>query len=206
MKKIIFFIIVAILLIIGSWLIKGQSEQGPWAKFKKSIEATDDIIERYAEFDMALPVSEDEYCGLKGNAIVMVTAVSEHQSELPLKRTYFQIAKGKEIELTKLIFSSGINNFAGDKITKTKFADGEKDCYVNLSFWLLPVSLLQDEKGVLAIDFKERRKAFVLYRGPWKIDDRNKEYVRKQLQDKMKGDEQLNSDLLGQFIEREFIK
>jgi len=205
MKGIYYFMLVFLALIIEGWPMNGYSEQDSWSQFKKSIGATDDIAERYAEADIALPASEEEYCGLAGNAIVMITAVSEHPKELPLAKAYFRTADGKEIILKKLVLSSDVNEFSGDKISKTRFADGKKDCFVNLSFWLLPVQSLLDDKGVIVIDFKENRKSFSVCRGPWEIEKRNQEYTRRQSQGSIKIAERLNNDILAKFLEREFV-
>lgn len=182
-----------------------EVKKDPWVQLKKRIGAKDDIVERYAESDIVLPASEEEYCGLKGNALVMITAASEHRNELPLAKAYFQTVDGHEVVLTKLVLSSEINKFSGDAITKSGLANGKKDIFMNLSFWLIPIHLLLDDKGVLGIDFKENRKSFSVCRGPWLMDERNREYIKKQLQGIIKIAERLDSDILEKFLEREFI-
>jgi len=182
------------------------SENDPWVKFKKEVGATDDIVERYAASDIAYPTSEEEYCGLGGNAVAMVTAISEHIDELPLARAYIRTADNEEVELKKLELSSSDTSFTGERITKTKFSDGKKDVFVNLSFWLVPVSLLVDGKGALVLDFKGDRKGFTVYRGSGNVDTRILEYLVKQSRGTIKVDERLNVRVFENFLMREFIK
>jgi hypothetical protein len=162
-------------------------------------------IERYAEVDIVFPANEEEYFALGGNAVAMIIASSEHQSELPLVRAYFQEEDGKEIILTKIIFNSDVDIFAGDKITKGKFANDEKECFTNLSFWLIPISLFRDDKGIIMVDFKGERKAFAIRRGPWQIDKQNQEYMQKQSQGDIKVTENQQDSVIAKIIEREFI-
>jgi hypothetical protein len=169
------------------------------------VEGKDFAIERYAEVDIAFPFSEEEYCALGGNAIAMITASSEHQSELPLIKAYFQDVEGKEIIFTKIILNSDTDIFAGDKITKGKFANSEKSCFTNLSFWLVPVNLFRDDKGIIMVDFTGERKAFTIRRGPWRIDRRNQEYIKKQVQGAIKVIENQDDGVIAKILEREFI-
>lgn len=175
----------------------GEVKKDPWVQFKEALGATDDIAERYVKSDIAYPASEEEYSGLSGNAVVMIMAVSQHLEELPLTRAYFKTEVGEETELRNLV--------TAEKITKTKFGDSEKDCFLNISFWGFPIHLMLDESGVLGIDFKENRKSFSVCRGPWLIDERNQEYMKKHSQGVIKIAERLNNDILEKFLWREFI-
>ena len=173
-----------------------EVREDPWVQFKKAIGATDDIAERYVESDIAYPASEEEYCGLGGNAVVKITAFSQHPEELPLARAYFETEIGKEIELRNLATAA--------ETLKTNFGDSKKDYFMNSSLWELPVYLVLNEKGLLGIDFKENRKSFSVVRGPWQLDERNREYTRKQSQGVIKITERMDEDVLMKFLKREF--
>ena len=58
-------------------------------------------IPRAAFFDIGYPKDTDEFKELKGYAILLISAVSQSGSELPLKRAYVEI-DGKTIELKLL--------------------------------------------------------------------------------------------------------
>jgi len=186
--------------------MNAHSEKDPWVEFKKNTNSTDDIVERYAAADIAYPTSEEEYCGLGSNAVAMITAISEHIDELPLARAYMLTGDNKEIEVNKLKLSSSDTSFTGNDITKTKFADGKKNIFVNISFWLIPAALLVDGKGVLVLDFKGERKGFTVYRGSGEVNTRIKGYIINQNCGAIKVDEHLNVKIFENFLLREFIE
>jgi len=203
MKAINFFVI--LVLIIGGLPMETYCGDDPWVKFKNELGATDDIVERYAAADIAFPTSKEEYCGLGGNAIAMITAISEHIDELPLAKAYITTADNKEIEVSKLRMGSGDSSFTGDRITKTRFAEGEKDVFVNLSFWFIPVNLLVEDAGKLVIDFKGERKGFTVYTGKGDINKKILGYCMKQLRGEIKVYERINVRMLEDFLIREFV-
>jgi hypothetical protein len=176
-----------------------------WSKLKKNLGGvTDDIVERYGNVDIAMPASEKEYIDLGGNAIAMIQAVAANRNELPLAKAYFQTPDGKQVMLSKLVMSSEDSTFSGNEITETKFADGKEKRFSNLSFWLVPVHLMLDDKAVLGVDFKENRESFIMLRGPWNIGAQNQEYLRKHSEGRIKFPERLDSNIVGDFIVREF--
>jgi hypothetical protein len=106
--------------------------------------------------------------------------------------------------LSKLVMSSDVNTFSGNEITEAQFADGKEKYFSNLSFWFIPVHLMLDDKAVLGIDFKENRESFVILRGPWNIGTQNQECLRKHSDGRIKFPERLDSNIVGDFIVREF--
>jgi len=192
-------------LFIAGWPMQTYSESDPWDEFKKEVGGTDDIVERYADVDIAYPASKEEYCGLSGNAIAMMRAISEHKDELPIERACIRTADNREVEIKKLVMSSTNSSFTGDEITKTKFSDGKKDIFVNLSFWSIPVSLLVDDNFVFVIDFRVDRKGFTLNIDKGDVDTNSLEYLMKQSCGAIKVDERIDAKVLENFLMREFI-
>ena len=58
-------------------------------------------IPRIVLYDIGFPNGEKEYAALDGNAVMLLTAVSQTREELPLQRVYV-LSDGKEIELKSL--------------------------------------------------------------------------------------------------------
>jgi hypothetical protein len=58
-------------------------------------------IPRMALFDIGYPHNEEEYNQLDGHAILMITALTQNENELPLRRVYVA-ADGKETDLVSL--------------------------------------------------------------------------------------------------------
>ncbi|MBM3252415.1 MAG: hypothetical protein FJZ11_06550 [Candidatus Omnitrophica bacterium] len=175
--------------------------------FKKyGINDPTQLIERYGEYDLALPVSEEEYCGLCGNAIVKITAFTRDQNELPVKKAYFVSSSRSWVPLSRISVSLDSDKPIDEIITKTKLPGVSNDFFRGVSFWLVSVSLQQDDKGSLAIDFKEGRDGFVFHNNnSSKMRERNMEYLRKQSQGSLRLSENIDVDLLTKFIKREFF-
>lgn len=183
---------------------KMPNEQDAWSNLKKKLGVTDDIVERYGEADIAMPASEKEYIDLGGNAIAMIRAVAANRNELPLAKAYFQTPDGKQVMLSKLVMSSEDSTFSGNEITETNFSDGKEKRFSNLSFWLVPLNLMLNDKAVLGVDFKENRESFVILRGPWSMGEQNHEAIKKHSEGRIKLPERLDSNIVGDFIIREF--
>jgi hypothetical protein len=182
-----------------------NQQQDAWTNLKKKLGVTDDIVERYGEADIAMPTSEKEYIDLGGNAIAMIRAVAADRNELPLAKAYFQTPDGKQVMLSKLVMSSEDSTFSGNEITETNFSDGKEKRFSNLSFWLVPLNLMLDHEAVLGVDFKENRESFIILRGPWNIGTQNHESIKKYSDGKIKFPERLDSNVIGDFIVREFV-
>ena len=58
-------------------------------------------IPRIVLYDIGFPLGEKEYAALDGNAVMLLTAISQNREELPLQRVYV-VSEGKEIELKQL--------------------------------------------------------------------------------------------------------
>ncbi len=59
-------------------------------------------VTRAAIFDVALPRDAEEYLALNKQAILLVSAVTQDATELPLRRVFMRDSINREIELTKL--------------------------------------------------------------------------------------------------------
>lgn len=175
---------------------EGSGVEQELAQLKKQLGVTDDIVARYAKYEIAYPTSEKEYCDLCGNAVMLITAFSCDPEELPLDRVYFKTEIGEEIVLKGL---------GASEISKRKFGDSKNDYFSNISLWSLPVYLMEDEKGKISLDFKKNRKSFSISRNPGLLNERNKIYIRKHSQGIIKGAGRVDSDILSKFVEREFI-
>jgi hypothetical protein len=158
---------------------------------------------RYGEFDIAYPASEEEYCILGSHGIVMVTAISDTSSELPIESVYFKVGDKIVASFGKLEISSG-DCLLGDVVTEKK-DDAGRVYFENISFWVVPLLWFLVNAGVMAIDFKGERKGFVMQRGPWNLDSRVMEWISKHAAEQLKVTEHVTFDVLAEFIEREFF-
>jgi len=164
----------------------------------------DPVIARYGEVDIAYPANEKEYCALGSYAVVKIVAIAEDQKELPIERAYFQLSNEKIMPLTKLGVHVGSDDFLADKVKETK--DDKKRIYFeNISFWTIPTGFFLDDDGFIAVDFKGERKAFKILRGPWKINNRIDEWIKKHAAGQLQVAEHVEYGLVAKFIEREFF-
>ncbi|CAN5506507.1 hypothetical protein BH10ACI1_BH10ACI1_28120 [soil metagenome] len=100
-------------------------------------------IARMVLFDIAYPQSEAEFEVLDGYAVLMVTALSQKEKELPLK-SVFVLSDGKRIELENLkLFLSKISD-SKDKI-KMVFGSNRAD-----ALYLFPVYLRMKKARIMA--------------------------------------------------------
>jgi len=111
-------------------------------------------VARVAFYDIAFPRNADEYSALDGYAVLLITALSQEQTELPLKKVYVR-ADGKEIELKQISAVLSKQSNASDQAAKTFGA------YRVDALYLLPVHL-HSKNGDLVIDFAKNRDGFKL--------------------------------------------
>jgi uncharacterized protein YecT (DUF1311 family) len=107
---------------------------------------------RVIYFDVAYPSDQHEFTSLDGNAVILVTAFSHDQRELPLKRVYVN-SEGKNIELKIITFMLTIQN-PTSLVAKT-FGQYRMD-----GIYLFPV-YLKAQSGNIAADFAKNREGFV---------------------------------------------
>ena len=113
--------------------------------------------DRYVDFDLAWPHDAQEWNNLNGNAVLLIGALAQDASELPLARLYLVAADGTKVELRRI--GSARRQVPPDSKSAAVFGP-------NLSeeFYLLPVSAL--ESGTqLQCDFARNRLGFVIARG-----------------------------------------
>ena len=111
-------------------------------------------IPRIALYDLALPADSAECDRLHGDAVILVTAVVQDSSEIPLARCYLE-SEGKTVPLQSFArLESRVPD--GDAIVAHVF--GRYRCN---AFYLFPVRL-HKENTKLLVDFKSHRTAFHL--------------------------------------------
>ena len=165
----------------------------------------DPVVSRLGNVDVAYPASESEYCLLGGYAIVMVVAISDKRSELPIEAVYFRIADKETISFTKLGVRVGGGDLLAEIVTEKKDPAG-RVCFENVSFWVIPVACFKFANALIAIDFKGERKRFTIMRGPWNLDIRIQEWISKHVaENKIQVAEHVPFEVLVKFIDREFF-
>lgn len=113
---------------------------------------------RAAQFDFAWAENEEEYKALGKYVVVLVSAVSRDEKELPLKRVYIRDKWNKEISLEKI--SSERRDVPKDSLAYSMLGAHRED-----SFYLAPAGLMKTEGDVVA-DFAVNRSGFRLYSLP----------------------------------------
>lgn len=130
------------------------------AKMKQQIEKAADTCQKFAPvprvgfYDVAYPANEAETKRMKGNAVLLVTSISQDKLELPLKRVYIEF-DGTSIDLTQIGSASSIVPKL-DELVRTTFGQNRVD-----ALYLLPIRITS-KKGVLLADFARNRKGFKL--------------------------------------------
>jgi hypothetical protein len=113
--------------------------------------------DRAAFVDFTWPADAAEYRSLAKHVLVLVTAVSRDDKELPVKRVYIE-AGGKAIELRRL--GGDRTEIAADSAVAKVLGAHRED-----SFWLAPASAMA-RKGHLRLDFAANREGFGVYELP----------------------------------------
>jgi uncharacterized protein DUF2314 len=148
-------------------------------------------IPRIVLYDIGYPHGDQEYAALDGNAVILLTAVSQDRDELPLQRVY-AVSEGKQIELQLIKVVLAELTTADSAVTKT-FGRFRAD-----ALYLLPMSL-RIKNCDLLVDFQRNRLAFkVATLGTPLPDDLNK-----LMQTKSSG-AGLSQNALEVFIKREY--
>ena len=108
-------------------------------------------IPRVVLYDIGYPANPQEYAALDGNAVILLTALSQDREELPLQKVYVS-SEGKEIVL-KLLKSGLAELPATDSASAKTFGKFRAD-----ALYLLPMSL-RVTKADLLVDFQKNKKA-----------------------------------------------
>jgi hypothetical protein len=162
-------------------------------------------IARYGEVDIAYPTNEEEYCVLGGYGVLMLAVIAEDRKELPVEKAYFKLSNAKIKPLVRLDIAIGGIIPLAERVQAIEDAKGTH-YFENISFWGIPVCFFLDDGGFIAIDFKGKRKEFIIKRGPWDIDRRVLQWVINHQQKKSKVSEHITHDLIVKFIQREFVE
>jgi hypothetical protein len=109
-------------------------------------------IPRLALYDIVLPRDSAEAAGLGGNAVLVVTALVQDSSELPLKRVYVATPSGT----LELASEGAVVSYVTDTLVRTTFGRFRMD-----AVFLLPLRA-RAAAGDLLADFSAHRQAFRL--------------------------------------------
>lgn len=109
-------------------------------------------IPRIVLYDIGYPHGDQEYAALDGNAVILLTAVSQDRDELPLQKVY-AVSEGKTIELQLIKVVLAELPTTDSAVTKT-FGRFRAD-----ALYLLPMSL-RIKNCDLLVDFQRNRLAF----------------------------------------------
>lgn len=119
-------------------------------------------IPRIALFDIAYPKDSAESAALGGNAVLVVIAVVQDSSELPLRRVYVTPSTASSVQLS-LVGAAG--SYTSDTVTRATFGRFRFD-----AAYLLPLSV-RVTAGDLLIDFGAHRDGFRLIRFDGDVPD-----------------------------------
>lgn len=118
-------------------------------------------VPRYAFFDIACPRDSVEAAALNGYAILVVTALVQDKSEIPLRRIYFRSSNGDQQVRLHAAVASRIT----DSSIRATFGAFRYD-----AAYLLPLAL-RVMAGDLLLDFAAHRQEFRLARFTGDIPD-----------------------------------
>jgi hypothetical protein len=135
-------------------------ENVPVERFRAAIEElpSNGVAERTASFDIAYPSTQEEYDDLAGWTIVLVTALSRDERELPLRRVYSRL-NDREVDL---------QSAAERRIELTPSQSDVADAFGKYRFdglYYFPV-LLTRVPTEIVIDFNRTRTGFVVGQFP----------------------------------------
>ena len=148
-------------------------------------------IPRIAFYDIGYPKDGAEFTKMNGYAILLVSALSQNNEELPIKRTYVS-SGGKEIELKKL---KEIKIKSGEATSQTVKTFGE---YRTDTLYLFPI-YLRFRSGQLMTDYAKNRVGMKL------ADfDGSKPPNLQNLPATVPAERKLSDDVLLRFLKREY--
>jgi hypothetical protein len=110
--------------------------------------------DRYAAFDMAWPRDADEYKRMGGNTVILLGAVSQDATELPLAKAYLERPDGSLVILKRL-------GYARRTLDGTSKAAQIFGINVSEEFYLVPTNAL-GQGVMLKSDFAKNRLGFVV--------------------------------------------
>lgn len=118
---------------------------------------------RTAQINIIPPDGADEHRQLRGNAIVLIAAVTHGAEELPLKRVYIRMPDGRDLNLKQL--SRSTQPMVAGSPGQTLYGDYRED-----SLYLAPLNLIYGN-GTIMADFTVNRQDFKIYELPIPIPD-----------------------------------
>lgn len=110
--------------------------------------------DRYAAYDMAWPRNAAEWKRMGGNTVIVLGALSQNSSELPLARAFLEHPDGRQVTLKRL-------GYARRTLDPASQAAHTFGVHLTEEFYLVPTNELG--RGVtLKCDFAKNRLGFVL--------------------------------------------
>lgn len=113
--------------------------------------------ERYVDFDVAWPHDAQEWQSMNGNAVLLIGALAQDGSELPLSRLYLTTADGMQVNLRRI-------GSAGRQLPQDSKSAAVFGPNLSEEFYLLPAAALEGGTQLQA-DFAKNREGFVITRG-----------------------------------------
>jgi hypothetical protein len=129
-----------------------ESVSGRLETAARQILAAGNRASRFANIDIAWGLDANEQRAMGGRVVVLISAVSQDASELPLKRVYIRSAAGVETELQRL--GGEARDVPADLATRAAFGAHRED-----SFYVGPAAALI-EPGDILLDFAVNRSGF----------------------------------------------
>jgi hypothetical protein len=163
-------ILLFVLLLQGTALF-AFSQTSIWNKMPVSTEGVNARLENYASeyesyapiprfaiFDIGYPMSVEEYNKLDGNAVFMITGLTQKENMLPFKKIYASVG-GKEVELTLIKSVLSKNDDAKSQVVKV-FGSYRVD-----ALYLMPVYLRFRPASVMALFSNDEERGPLLIAG-----------------------------------------
>lgn len=170
--------------------VNNESINRRWMELANTFEA-DLPIPRMALFDIGYPRGAAEFERLDGYGLLLVSAMSQEKSYLPLARVFVSL-DGKDVELTR------INSFLAESKDATSILSKGFGRYRMDAIYAFPV-WLRLQPGVLKVDFKGDERSLILNRFSPQVSD----VVRALPNRKPKGNT-YPAAALDQFMKREY--
>lgn len=148
-------------------------------------------IPRVAFYDIGYPKDKAEFEELNGYGLLLISAVSQKETELPLKRVYI-LLDGKEIELKSLKQILTKEENSKSQVVKTFGA------YRVDSLYLFPV-YLRTQTGAILVDFAQNRNGMKIADFDGDIPE-----VLKDMPNRKPSERKVSDAALERFMKREY--
>jgi len=143
-----------------------------------------------------LPIqkTKEEYEALNKHALILIVAISQEASELPIKRVYIRQGNS-DFELTRFL-RPRMSQTPKDSLTRSVLGEFRED-----SYFPIPIDAIY-KPGRLLVDFAENRTEFVLDEFPFEPKEK---FIRSDKNRTPKSGETIAPFRLLQLMSREFL-